>query len=223
MLRNCPNIIASGSCTNTGCVFNHNILTCDPCGYVARNIHEYQAHLQSKKHQRVLAGKIEQTWYCHICERPIGSNSWNQHKNGKRHRDKAKSEKLDVNLEPDPVVPANTHTFCTICQSSITTRYWDSHIRSRSHLKKEQYVSFKNVLDEAEKEKNGVTIQGEAELGVLEPAIAAVGKTTTLKISSTVPSAKIVLVSVKLSADLGAQKRKRVVLPLVLSLCRLFI
>lgn len=84
-------------------------------------------------------------------------------------------------------------------------------------------MSFKNVLDEAEKEKNGVTIQGEAELGVLEPAIAAVGKTTTLKISSTVPSAKIVLVSVKLSADLGAQKRKRVVLPLVLSLCRLFI
>jgi len=82
-------------------------------------------------------------------------------------------------------------------------------------LTKERYASFKSVLDEAEKEKNGVAIEGEVDLGILEPAIASKGKTTTLKISSNVPSAKITLVSVKLSADLGMQKRKKTVSPSV--------
>lgn len=214
-MQNCPNIIASGSCPDTRCIFNHNIPICDPCGYVAYNIQEYQAHLQSKKHKRVLAGNVHQTWYCRICQCPVDSESWTNHKSAKPHRNKAKSKGLDVNLEPDPVVPSNTHTFCTICQLSIVTFLWHSHIHGRSHLTKERYASFKSVLDEAEKEKNGVAIEGEVDLGILEPAIASKGKTTTLKISSNVPSAKITLVSVKLSADLGMQKRKKTVSPSV--------
>jgi len=72
-----------------------------------------------------------------------------------------------------------------------------------------------------EKEKNGVAIEGEADLGILEPAIAAIGKTTTPKISPNVPSAKITLVSVKLSADLGVQTRKKVASPSVFPCCSL--
>jgi len=160
-------------------------------------------------------GNIHQTWYCRICQRPINSESWMQHKSAKRHRQKAKLKGLDADLEPDPVVSSNTHTFCTICQLSIATFRWHSHIYDRSHLAKERYASFKSVLDEAEKEKNGVVIEGEVDLGILEPAIAAIGKTMILKISSNVPSAKITLVSVKLSADLGVQTRKKVASPSV--------
>ena len=96
-------------------------------------------------------GNIHQTWYCHICQRPINSESWMQHKNAKRHRNKAKLRGLDANLEPDPVVPSNTHTFCTICQLSIATFRWHSHIHGRSHWAKEWYASFKSILDEAGK------------------------------------------------------------------------
>jgi len=215
IMQNCPNIIASGSCPDTHCIFNHNIPICDPCGYVACDYHEYQAHLQSKKHKKVLMGNIHQTWYCRICQRPINSESWVQHKNAQRHRNKAKLKGLDANLEPDPVVPSNTHTFCTVCHLSITTFRWHSHIHGRSHLAKERYASFKSVLDEAEKEKNGVAIEGQVDLGILEPGVVTIGKTTTLKISSNVPSAKITLVSVKLSADLGVQTRNKVASPSV--------
>ncbi|KAF5351162.1 hypothetical protein D9756_008289 [Leucocoprinus leucothites] len=213
MPPNCRNIVATGSCTDPGCRFNHNILTCDPCNYVAASVDEYNAHLQGKKHKRVLAGSAHQIWYCRICECPIGSGSWSSHKRGKPHRKNAKSKGLDVHLEPDPVVPLNTHTFCTICQTSIATDYWQPHIRGRSHLAKERYTAFKSVLDEAEKDKNGVAIEGEVDFGILEPTVAATGKTTALKISSTVPLAKIVLVSVKLSVDLGPQKKKKIISP----------
>ncbi|KAJ3568894.1 hypothetical protein NP233_g5410 [Leucocoprinus birnbaumii] len=208
MVKNCPYLISSGSCTDPQCQLNHNIHTCDPCKYVASTLGEYNAHLRGKKHKRVLAGAVNQIWFCRICERPIESGNWTAHKRGRRHINRAKAKKLDVNIEPDPVVPTATHTFCTTCQTSVLATGWQRHIHSRSHLTREQYAAFKSVTDEAEKEKNGVDIEGEVDLGILEPTVAATGQTTTLKISSTVPLANTVLVSVKLSAELGSRPRR---------------
>jgi helicase MOV-10 len=81
-------------------------------------------------------------------------------------------------------------------------------LRSRGHQSKERFTAFKTVLDESEKEKNGVTIEGEVDMGILDPAVSTRGKAISLKILSTVPSAKISLVSVKLSAELGSRTRR---------------
>lgn len=208
MAPNCPNILSSGVCNDSKCRLNHNIRTCDMCNYVARNIHEYNAHLQSRRHKRVLAGQVFQSLYCHVCECPVDSAGWNQHKRGKRHQELAETQQMSADIEPDLVLPAETHTFCNICQTSIAKHIWRGHLQGRMHLAKEKYAAYKTVLEDTEKEKNGITIEGDTDFGILEPAVSANGKAISLKILSTIPSAKIVLISVKLSADLGSQKRR---------------
>lgn len=167
-------------------------------------------HLQSQWHKNILAGHAHQSWFCHICQCPIESSVWDQYKEGKRHWRQANSRQIDIYIEPDIVLPPETHTFCNLCQTSIFTQFWQSHLWSCNHLTREKYTAFKTVMDEAEKEKNGVTIKGDLDFGILEPAISANGKAVSLKILSTVPLAKIVLVSVKLSSELGSQQRRAV-------------
>ncbi|KXN81887.1 Putative helicase mov-10-B.1 [Leucoagaricus sp. SymC.cos] len=215
----CPNILSSGLCNNAACRYDHNILTCDMCNFVASSKGEYESHIQSRKHKRALTGKDSGIVYCRACDRPVDFSGWKVHKRSKRHKIQSNVLQMDINAEPEIVVPLDTFKFCSICQSSILSDEWATHIRSRGHRSKEKYTSFKAALGEAEKEKNGVTIEGEADLGILEPAVGAKGKTISLKVLSTVPLAKIRLVSVKLSADLGSQQRIRVVSPpIVLSI-----
>ncbi|KAF9440816.1 P-loop containing nucleoside triphosphate hydrolase protein, partial [Macrolepiota fuliginosa MF-IS2] len=159
-----------------------------------------------------MAGNVHQTWYCRVCQCPVESSVWSQHKGGRQHLAWANSRQMDVDTEPDAVLPTETHTFCNICQTSILARFWQNHLRSRNHLARERYVAFKTVLDEAEKEKNGVVLEGDVDFEILEPAIAANGKVVSLRVLTNVPLAKLALVSVKLSGDLGIQPR-RVVSP----------
>ncbi|KAF9440154.1 hypothetical protein P691DRAFT_783172, partial [Macrolepiota fuliginosa MF-IS2] len=93
---------------------------------------------------------------------------------------------------------------------SIQTRQWQSHLQHRDHLNRERYTTFKMALDEAEKEKNGVVLEGDVDFGILEPTIGAKGKVASLKVLINVPLAKIALASVKLSGEMGSQQRKLV-------------
>lgn len=209
MPRNCPNILSSGVCTDAQCLLEHNIHTCDACNYVALNIREYNAHISGKKHKRAVTRGIPQPFYCPACQCNVNSLDWGQHSKGRRHRELAQNS----NIEPTAVFPAETHTFCGICQISIPSHLWDRHLHSASHTRFQRYAVFRAAQEDSEKDKNGVTIDGNPDFEILEPTVGASGATISLKISCTVPLAKIVLVSVKLSADLGSQQNRRVASP----------
>jgi helicase MOV-10 len=205
MPRNCPNILASGVCTDALCRLEHNIRTCDACNYVANNVSDYNAHIKSKKHQRAMArGRPNQSYYCRVCQCPVESDVWEQHIAGKKHLRQAQNP----NIEPTFTFPTETHTFCGICQISILNHLWGEHLSCGRHTRSQRYAVFKTAQEDSEKDKNGVVVDGDSDFGILEPTVGASGVTVSLRISCTVPLAKIVMVSAKLSADLGSQRRR---------------
>ncbi|KXN81885.1 Putative helicase mov-10-B.1 [Leucoagaricus sp. SymC.cos] len=208
MALNCPNILSSGTCTLPDCNYNHNVWACDVCNFVAHNTRGYERHLESRKHRNVLAGNVSRTWYCHICSCPVQSGVWEQHKAGRRHRGMAELRGSDIHIEPDPNPPTQTHTVCNLCQSTIPVNLWQMHLNSRNHRGKEQYAVFKTAVEETEKEKNGVTVEGDADFGIIDPAVGERGEMVRLKVILSVPLARITLVSVKLSGDIGSQWRR---------------
>ncbi|KAF5350994.1 hypothetical protein D9756_008292 [Leucocoprinus leucothites] len=52
-MRDCPNVLSSGKCDDPKCPNNHNILKCDPCGFVARNAAGFSSHARSDKRKRI--------------------------------------------------------------------------------------------------------------------------------------------------------------------------
>jgi helicase MOV-10 len=153
-------------------------------------------------------GRAYQPHYCRACQCPVEFDVWEQHIVGRKHLQQAQN----LNTEPTAIFPTETHTFCSICQISILNHLWSEHLCSVRHKRSQRYTVFKSAQDDAEKDKNGVVVDGDSDFGILEPTVGASGVTASLRISCTVPLAKIVMVSAKLSADLGSQ-RGRVVSP----------
>ena len=60
---------------------------------------------------------------------------------------------------------------CEVCQAIIPTSRWNQHVVGLRHRNASQYVTLKNALDEAQKDKNGISIIDADEaldFGVLE-------------------------------------------------------
>ncbi|KAG6825942.1 hypothetical protein H0H92_001791 [Tricholoma furcatifolium] len=95
------------------------------------------------------------------------------------------------------------HTFCVTCSVHIQDIYWDRHVKHLKHLEKEQFASFKVVLEEAEKDKHDVVVSGDFDFGIIETPVAAAGATVKGKVATTNPSSKISLVSIQLGSAKG--------------------
>lgn len=219
-MKNCPNLLTTGSCNDPACSLNHNVLACDVCSRVCRGIHSYNAHLKTKKHLSRAAGTTSHGLiYCPTCKRSMPSISWSSHKKGKKHARKAQSLGVSVQVKPETDIPPesqSTHQFCPTCQIYVAHHDWSQHAKSRRHQRGQEYTAFKMAQSEAEKDKNDVAIQGDLNFNVVEPTTARTGVTKTIDIRSTAPLSKINLKSAKLSAEIGSSRR-RTVSPWVIS------
>lgn len=70
-------------------------------------------------------------------------------------------------------------------------------------MEKEKFASFKVVLDDAEKDKHGITLDAEFDFGIVEIPVATKGIVIRGTISITIPSSRITLIEIKLASAKG--------------------
>jgi len=135
----------------------------------------------------------------HICETCsvvcITDNSYQAHLAGKNHR---------KTLERAAYAQAHgiDTEFCELCQVPIPNNNWEWHQRTKRHLNKQRFLAFKSLLEEAEKDKHGISVSGPegVDFGIIELEEAQVGRDVPLVITTSVPRSSVRLVDVKLTS-----------------------
>ncbi|KAH6909397.1 RNA helicase [Coprinopsis sp. MPI-PUGE-AT-0042] len=168
---NCPAVVALGRCSSTNCPYNHAILACEPCSYIALDADDFALH----------------------------------HLGGRKHRQRAIVLGVSPTVEPLQATSTPKFTFCEVCKIQVEPRKWERHIQTQKHRGKETFMQYRAVLDESEKDKNGLVVEGGGDLGYRDPTSAAGTLSFQISIKSTVPFGKSVLREAKLFSQHGAQ------------------
>ncbi|KZV62178.1 hypothetical protein PENSPDRAFT_258235 [Peniophora sp. CONT] len=167
----CRTLQLTGSCSDTSCAFSHAVLKCDLCKITFTGQSYLDHHLQSRQHLNKVSGANGQ-FYCPICGYTIsGSRNWHEHVASTKHKTKAAERGMDPDVEPEEAPVPEGHQMCTTCGYTVPTIQWAKHVQWQSHRRREQFHSFKAVLDDAAKDRNGITIsQYEGvDFGIVEP------------------------------------------------------
>ncbi|KAG5351366.1 hypothetical protein C0989_006827 [Termitomyces sp. Mn162] len=115
-----------------------------------------------------------------------GRSSWNAHIRSLKHIRMAKGK----GIRPKAVPPEELDI------------HWGNHLRNSKHLEKERFASFKVVLGEAEKDKQGVSITGDFNFGFVEPS-GKTGRVVDGAITTNNPVSHIRLVDISLASAKG--------------------
>ena len=135
----------------------------------------------------------------------IGRGSWDQHIAGQKHIARAKAQALAPNIEPEEATTNNGQRNCSICQQIVRSKAQNQHLLSVKHRRKEAFIKYKAALDAAEKDKNGVLIEGTFDFDFVDPAVGAMGLQSTMTIKTSLPFSKSVLVQGKLASSQGTR------------------
>ena len=181
-------------------------MVCEPCGFIAANANLYKAHVRGKKHKSKVSGRGGIA-YCAICKKNIGAGmpGWSLHVAGQKHVALAMAQGLAPNIEPEEATANDGERNCGICQQFVRGVAWGQHLLSFKHQRKEAFTKYKAALDEAEKDKNGVSIEGIFDFDFVDPAMGAMGLQSTMTIKTSLPFSKSVLVEAKLASSQGAR------------------
>nr|GAT48863.1 RNA helicase [Mycena chlorophos] len=165
----CPTLLSTGSCSATGCKYSHKAIRCDPCSWIFANNDAYAAHCKGKAHKRAVSGGAPvgaQVFHCAACNRTMLTMSmltWKAHIKSSRHVFKTKAMSLPSDLEPDVPDDVPGHTHCVVCNMHVPHSQWQQHSSSRAHQRHERFWGYQNALDDAEKDKHGVSVLGDLE------------------------------------------------------------
>lgn len=165
--------------------------------------------MQGKRHRKKVAN-LGRPVHCSVCERDMSANDWESHILGYPHRNAAAQKAVPTSVEPEEGISLPGQAYCGLCKLSVPRNFLNLHNESLRHKNKERYAAYKVVLDEAEKDKNGVTVDGIFDFGILDPAAASVGRSSSPRISSTIAASTIRLVRTELASSKG---RRPVVSP----------
>ena len=201
----CPRILTDGGCSDPLCPYAHAVLTCDPCGFMCASQGEMDEHNESRIHINKIRGE-SLTLLCPICRtRHAGRRGWDYHLRSRKHQLTARRNAVDpLGVIPEEMENVPKHTFCVTCNVHIQDIYWDRHLRNLKHLEKEKYAAFKVVLDDTEKDRNGVTVVANFDFGIVDLAKAASGQAIEGNISTSVSAGRITLVDIQLASAKGA-------------------
>ncbi|KAJ8508765.1 hypothetical protein ONZ45_g9006 [Pleurotus djamor] len=202
----CRYVVQGGpnACRDVNCRFNHNVPVCEPCAVTFASKSLLDAHLSSKRHLSKIRGVSNETLLCPLCNRYMSQTSWEQHVNGGPHRTQMQRYNRTTPVEPEIADEVPGHILCTVCSRHILTRFWARHEQSQAHKSKARYLSYRTTMDEAERDKNGIVVTGDAKFGVVLPETARNGITRTLTIENKDHYAHISILSLRLASRLSS-------------------
>ncbi|KAJ7484319.1 P-loop containing nucleoside triphosphate hydrolase protein [Mycena latifolia] len=200
----CPNLLSNGVCESPSCPYRHDVTSCDLCNRVFASPADYTLHAATKQHLNKIQGESGAMLHCTVCQKYVsGMKNWIQHVASARHASMANERGLRPDVAPEEPEHVPGHTLCATCNSHIPDRNWTRHHLTPKHRDREQFISFRAALDEAEKDKHGVSVSGDFDFGVIDGPAAKSGVVVRPTIYNATPSSKVVLVSITLASDKG--------------------
>jgi helicase MOV-10 len=207
----CPSLQLTGSCTDAGCQYSHDIFTCDVCKITFDKQKHLNSHINSMMHKKREArgGQKASIAFCSLCNTAVNpSSAWDMHAAGRRHRNRVR-ENGGVDVEPEELGARDGDRTCGVCGYAVPADRWASHIVQTAHRRRETYQSMQSVLDDASKDRNGINISHNEGLdfGIVEVVNASRGVRVELVTRLTDPMARIKLLDVKVVATATSAKR----------------
>lgn len=203
---NCPDVLAHGTCSDVNCRFNHNILTCEHCNLVFITKEEEDFHLTTDKHRNRVIGTAF-VRHCSLCSLNIsgGERVWNDHVNGRRHRANALAKGVSPQIEPQGPTATPKAEFCELCHCLIENRHWQSHLRGNKHKTREMYTRYRSAVEDAETDKNGISVTGQFDFEFVDPPVAAEGVRNIATITTSIPFSRVRVLEARLASAQGAR------------------
>ena len=200
MVKICPQFESQGACSDSACPYRHDICICEDCGVVCASLSLYQAHVGSKRHKRQISG-VNTFLRCPVCNVNIqGSREWTKHVSGLGHRKKTAQQGISTVVEPEEAAATRRSEYCSLCRLFVPRSLWTQHAQNSTHRKREAFATFKVTLEEAEKNKHGVTVSEGLDFGIVCPVDARTGVSVQFSTETTVPASRIRVVEAKLSS-----------------------
>lgn len=81
-------------------------------------------------------------------------------------------------------------------------------MKTKKHKSKENYVRYRSAVDNAEKDKNGISIVGKFDFGFIDPEIAKAGKKVLASITATQPVCHSTLAKIQLASSFGSNAKQ---------------
>ncbi|KAK0477928.1 P-loop containing nucleoside triphosphate hydrolase protein [Armillaria novae-zelandiae] len=206
----CERLLSSGQCRDPTCRANHNVSTCDLCRLVFPSTDAYTLHLAQKEHKDTLQEQASNWFFCYLCDAyHAGLAAFDTHIKTLLHLRRAKEAGVAPNIpaQQSEVVPG--HLLCTFCNKQIPEQTWSRHVGTDQHKAKEQFASFSVVLEQAERDKHGVTVTGDLDFKVVKIASASEGVKISARVETAVPSANIKLIRTQLASLRGMKGKMR--------------
>lgn len=202
MLDVCPNLLATGSCLDNDCSDNHDVYVCAPCSVVTRSECTRDAHLNGARHRKRVQGRT-QIMRCPICSIVVFNASfWRTHVNGKKHKHAAQVLGISAAVEPEEAGgEVRGHVFCSVCETYVHRDAWDKHPLGRLHQMKIKYGALRSAMEEAAKDKHGVTVScpDGIDFGVINSGRGEIKAEIALDIQTTVPLSNVYFVEARLT------------------------
>lgn len=201
---NCPNVLLQGTCSDIACQYTHNVHLCELCNLIFPTPSGYQDHLATPAHQNRARGTSVLS-HCPLCDLNIGDGEagWRIHIGGKRHAKAARREGVPAEIPRGPPSSTQLSKLCELCQAVIPLTDWSLHVEGRKHQSRETFTRYKSAIEEAETDKNGVSVEGEFDFGFIEPSEATHGVKRTATVSTSVPRCKCVVTGIRLASSQG--------------------
>ncbi|OBZ77615.1 putative helicase mov-10-B.1 [Grifola frondosa] len=205
----CPAVLYSGACAIEGCSLKHDVNFCSLCAVICHPALIFESHRNGKRHRaNIAAGDALTTVRCPICDiRVSGQTPWIDHIAGAPHRNKAARQGRSPHVFPDDPSATVHAKRCLLCKRSILVASFSSHLQSGDHRKREQYAAYQATYEQAERDKQGVTMSHVDEgvnFGVVDLNDSRRGVSTNLTISSTVRASRISILRVDTSSTSSA-------------------
>lgn len=161
----CPNILKYGACDVKNCRHTHPDFVCDICGIVCRSQRNFDFHLRGPQHaatKRAISRNPELgPKKCTICNADFPAGSVSTHVNGRNHQGRLLAlRQAGTPIPPNNgIISAEDRNFeCSICEIQV----WETrkaHEAGRRHQRMEKFLAIRAALEEAERDKNGVSIE----------------------------------------------------------------
>lgn len=132
---------------------------------------------------------------CHL--NFVGHKMWTQHLQSKRHS-KNSTETPGV-VVPEEGGSTARNEYCSLCKMEVRREQWLVHVQGPRHHSREKYTAYKAILDEAEKDKHGVTVSDGLDFGIIGPVDAQRAVQLQFRMETNVPASRIRMVEAKLT------------------------
>jgi helicase MOV-10 len=215
----CPNFLNNGTCSDQPeCPHRHPNFFCDVCGLAFNTQAQYNAHFTTRRHQKAIKA-VSRTLstaprICKVCGVKLAHpNHIPVHEGGRTHRVRLQAlttRGVQYTHEETYPVDEDVVFHCDTCDS-MEWHGREQHLQTVRHKTKAAYLSVRSALDEAERDKYGISVSSGGQEGVDFGIIdTGVRRDLCLTVTSTIPNNKFLLISVKISSSQSVNSRARI-------------